>query len=470
MFYPFYKEITYQSPIALFAQVANEPWSMLLESSAQMSPQARYSFIVTDPFLTLTSKNGLVKIDNQPMQGDPFTVLQTQLDHYPMYSHHSLPPFQGGAVGYFSYELIHHLENIPLHSEDDMQFADLAIGFYDVVLAFDHQQQQAWIFSSGYPELDPHAREFRSQKRCEEILKKLYAKPPATTINAPLKKYATTTKLHSPFTSENYQSMVQKVIEYIIAGDIFQANVSQRFTCPLPETLSPFALYLRLRDINPSFFAAYLNIDDTIIASASPERFLKLQQGLIETRPIKGTRPRDADPTKDRDNQQELIASEKDQAENVMIVDVLRNDLARVCKPHTIKVEQLCQLESYATVHHLVSTITGELSNQYQPIDLLRATFPGGSITGAPKIRAMEIIAELEPTARGPYCGCIGYIGFDGNLDTSIVIRTYAIKNNLISFQVGGGIVADSEPLAEYQETLTKAAALLKALGVIVNE
>jgi para-aminobenzoate synthetase component 1 len=252
------------------------------------------------------------------------------------------------------------------------------------------------------------------------------------------------------------------VKDYILAGDIFEANISQRFSADLLDR--PFDLYRRLREINPATFSAYLAFDDTILASASPERFLKLTHGQVETRPIKGTRPRGKTAQEDQAFANELMKSEKDHAENVMIVDLLRNDLSRVCEDHSVQVPQLCGLESYPAVHHLVSVVTGKLTSKLTAVDLLRATFPGGSITGAPKIRAMEIIAEIEPTRRGPYCGSIGYIGFNGDMDTSIAIRTYAIKNNKVTFQAGGAVVVDSDPVDEYEETLTKARALKKAL------
>jgi para-aminobenzoate synthetase component 1 len=232
----------------------------------------------------------------------------------------------------------------------------------------------------------------------------------------------------------------------------------------LPNDFSPLLLYHQLQQVNPAPFAAFLNFSDTMLLSASPERFLQLQSGWIEARPIKGTRPRDDNVEKDQKLAEELLTSEKERAENTMIVDLLRNDLSRVCVDHSVQVTQLCGLESFATVHHLVSVIIGQLKPEKDAIDLLRATFPGGSITGAPKLRAMEIIAELEPTARGPYCGCFGYIGFDGTIDTAITIRTYTIKNKKITFQTGGGIVADSDPLMEYQEMQIKAQALQHAL------
>src|SRR5690606_22147538 len=246
-------------------------------------------------------------------------------------------------------------------------------------------------------------------------------------------------------------------------GDIFEACIAQCFHAPMPH-LTPWQLYQRLRQFNPAPFAAYIHAGHYHIASASPERFLKLQHRQVEARPIKGTRPRDTDFSKDQALANELLASEKDWAENVMIVDLLRNDLSRVCQDHSVQVPQLCGLESYVTVHHLVSVITGKLKNNHQIVDLLRATFPGGSITGAPKIRAMEIIGEIEQIVRGPYCGSVGYFGFDGHMDTSIAIRTFAIKDQTVTFHAGGAIVADSDPLAEYQETLDKAAALKRSL------
>jgi para-aminobenzoate synthetase component 1 len=251
-----------------------------------------------------------------------------------------------------------------------------------------------------------------------------------------------------------------------LAGDIFQANLSQRFRARLPAGIAAFDLYRRMRQVNPAPFAAFVKAGDVAVASASPERFLSLRDGRVETCPIKGTRRRGATPVQDRLLAEALLASEKDRAENIMIVDLLRNDLSRVCRDGSVAVPRLCGLESFATVHHLVSTVTGELRPGKGAVDLLAACFPGGSITGAPKIRAMEIIAELEPTRRGPYCGSVGYIGFDGNMDSSIIIRTYGIKGDEVVFQAGGGIVADSRSGDEYEETLAKARALIAALSL----
>jgi para-aminobenzoate synthetase component 1 len=270
--------------------------------------------------------------------------------------------------------------------------------------------------------------------------------------------------LRSTFTHRGYLDAVGRVREYIIAGDIFQANLSQRFQSALTE--APFALYRRLRKRNPAPFAAYLAFDDLAVLSASPERFLRLdeKQRLVETRPIKGTRPRGLGPMHDAALGRALAESAKDRAENVMIVDLLRNDLSRVCRPGSVRVPELFALEQHPTVHHLVSTVLGELAPGADAVDLIRAAFPGGSITGAPKVRAMEVIAELEPTQRGVYCGSIGYISATGAMDTSIVIRTYLTLGGQVYFQAGGGIVADSDVELEYRETLDKARALIETL------
>jgi para-aminobenzoate synthetase component 1 len=268
--------------------------------------------------------------------------------------------------------------------------------------------------------------------------------------------------LRSTFTRTAYEHAVARVIEYIFAGDIFQANLSQRLEAPLVGT--PLDLYRRLRSRNPAPFAAFLDFGELVVASSSPERFLRVEDGHVEARPIKGTRPRGVGPEHDAALALALAESDKDHAENVMIVDLLRNDLSRVCEPGSVRVPELFALEHYATVHHLVSTVVGDLVPTRDAADLLRAAFPGGSITGAPKVRAMQIIAELEPTRRGVYCGAIGYWSVTGGFDTSIVIRTYLVLGDVVYFQVGGGIVADSEPEQEYRETLDKARGLIAAL------
>jgi para-aminobenzoate synthetase component 1 len=281
--------------------------------------------------------------------------------------------------------------------------------------------------------------------------------PVATQYSLPLLNGLT-----SNFSSQDYLETVRRAIEYIHAGDCFQVNIAQRLL--YPEKDHPARLYRRLRKCNPAPFGGYLDMGDFVLASASPERFLRVDNGEVEARPIKGTRPRGPSPAEDRIIMEELLASGKDRAENIMIVDLLRNDLGRVCQYGTVRVPDLCRLETYEYVHHLVSEVRGRLRDGLGPIDLLRAAFPGGSVTGAPKIRAMEIIAELEPTARGPYCGSLAYLGFDGSVDSSILIRTFTIGRGWVQFPVGGGIVADSDPEREYDETLHKAEGLIRAL------
>jgi len=458
---PLVREIAYRDPLELFAPFANDRHAVLLESAVIDGQRGRYSYIAVEPFQILSSKNGNIVLDERGLQGNPFHVLDEQLGRFNLSPVLDLPPFQGGAVGYFGYELAQHLERVPMARHDEMQFPDLVIGFHDVVIAVDHQAQRAWIFSSGFSGADAANREQLAIEQLNHIVRRIES---VATLPQPALA-SERVELQSNFTQPGYETAVERVINYILAGDIFQANLSQCLQASLPKGLTGLDLYRRLRKINPAPFAALIKSGDVEIVSASPERFLKLQHGQVETCPIKGTRPRGSTPQADEVLAAELLASEKDRAENVMIVDLLRNDLSRVCRDGSVDVPRLCELETFATVFHLVSTVTGELQPGKTAVDLLAACFPGGSITGAPKIRAMEIIAELEPTRRGPYCGSIGYIGFDGSMDTSITIRTYGIKDGMVTFQAGGGIVADSRPTDEYDETVAKARALIAALA-----
>lgn len=451
MQHPLVQEIPYDDPLKIAAFFSQQGNIVFLDSAELRKGCGRYSYVAIDPFQVLAGKH---------FSTDPFQLLSEQLAEFSLKGHPGLPPFQGGVAGFFSYDLVYYLEGLS-HPNDDMGFPELALGFYDLVIAFDCSLKKAWIFSNGYPEKNPALRKLRAEERMKNLQDQLNTLPNMPVITTRLCEEK---NIHSAFCANTYQAAVKKVIEYILAGDIFEANISQRFSTKLPHDLPAFDLYRRLRTMNAAPFSAYLQLDRTILASASPERFLKLTGNLVESRPIKGTRPRGKTAAEDHALAQALIHSEKDQAENIMIVDLLRNDLSRVCEDHSVKVTQLCGLESYATVHHLVSVIQGKLRADCGVVDLLRATFPGGSITGAPKVRAMEIIQEVEPTARGPYCGSIGYIGFNGEMDSSIVIRTFAIKNNMLTFQAGGAVTLYSDPLSEYEETLTKSRALYKAL------
>ncbi|MDO8288203.1 MAG: aminodeoxychorismate synthase component I [Parvibaculum sp.] len=450
-------------PHQLFEAFAHEPFALFLDSAtaapgADAAIHGRWSFIALDPFetLTLTSQAN----DN------PFVILADKLKQYALPASDSdLPPFTGGAAGFFGYDLAHHLEKLPParapYARDDQDLPQLTLGFYDTVLAFDMVARRALLISNGLPESDPAARAHRAKIHAVALRKRITEARPANKIPAAPKPRAVT----SNFTRPAYEQAVTRIINYIRAGDIFQANLTQRFEAHLQDDETPYELYLRLRAASPAPFSAFFNFGTGALLSSSPERFLMCRNGEVETKPIKGTRPRGATPQEDKRLASDLLASTKDRAENVMIVDLLRNDLSRSCANHTVKVEKLCALESFANVHHLVSTVHGELKPATTHLDLLTRAFPGGSITGAPKLRAMEIIAELEPTTRGPYCGSIGYLGFDGTMDTSIAIRTMIVKGNRITFQAGGGIVADSDPVAEYEESLTKAKSMLQILG-----
>jgi len=429
------------------------------DSALRMGDLGRYSFIAPDPFHVVAAQDGVTFCDDRVEACDPFALMARLQDRYRLETIAGLPPFQTGLAGYLGYGLRHYLEDVPAHGINDAAYPDMLLGCYDLVIAIDHRDRRAFVISSGHPEIGPDAQRRRAHARLDWALRRLADAPSAIPslrgIAMPI----------PDLPAGRYQDMVRRTIAYINAGDIYQANITQRFRTILPTEMNRLALYATLRRRNPATFAAYVDFGRTALLSASPERFLQLRGDMVETRPIKGTRPRSPDSAEDRALADALLASAKDRAENLMIVDLLRNDLSRVCRMGSVKVPVLFGLESYRTVHHLVSVVKGRLANGCGAIDLLRAAFPGGSITGAPKIRAMEIIAMLEPTSRGPYCGSIGYFGFDGAMDTNIVIRSYALQGNMLSLQAGCGIVADSDPDAEYAESLLKARALIDTLA-----
>lgn len=457
---PLVTEISYQDPVALFKHFARQPWAILLDSAQISDDKGRYSFIALDPFQTLCSKDNKIILNEKTILGNPFLVLQAELKKYIVTSSVDLPPFQGGVAGYFAYELSQHLEPKVQLKRNEQDTWDMMLGFYDCVIAFDQQLKKAWIIATGMPELEFASRKTRAQQRTQFLLSKLLN---ASSTEA-AKKKNNAVNIECNLSDAMYQSIVKKIIDYIYAGDVYQVNVAQRFTAKIDHDYDVFALYQQIRKINPAPYAAYFNFPNHVLASVSPEQFLRVRNRCVTTKPIKGTRPRGQNKEQDLANIKALLESNKDQAENLMIVDLLRNDLAKVCQHHSIQVTELAHLETHPTVHHLVSTIKGQLRDDCDLIDLIQATFPGGSITGAPKIRAMEIIAELEPNARGAYCGSMGYIGFDGGMDTAIVIRSLIITPDQISFHAGAGIVADSSPAAEYAETWDKARALYNAL------
>lgn len=446
------------------AAFSDSPHVLLLDSSLRREPVGRYSFLTADPF-------EVFEIPRVRFGDDPFAAVRTRWSALRSPTIPELPPFQGGAAGLLTYELGGAWERLPVASRDEFELPQMLVGLYDWVVAWDHAVNRAWILSHGFPGNDAVNRRDRAGARLRAVRERLQRKPQSArlvggllsadcvTPQFPVPGYAGVT---SNFARDDYLHAVERVIESIFAGDIFQANLSQRLLAPWRR--SPLELYERLRRVNPAPFSGYFAGRDWAIASASPERFVSVRDGVVETRPIKGTRKRKSAPEADLFTRDELRESEKDQAENVMIVDLLRNDLSRVCAPGTISVPHLCAVESYETVQHLVSVVRGMLDTGRDAWDLLPAVFPGGSVTGAPKIRAMEIIAELEPTVRGPYCGSLFYVGFDGNVDSNILIRTFTCRSGWVQFPVGGGIVAASDPKSEYDETLHKAEGMLRAL------
>ncbi|MCA8881244.1 MAG: aminodeoxychorismate synthase component I [Rhodobacteraceae bacterium] len=453
------RELPYVEPIEAADRLRPVPGFAFLDSGGEPLELSRHSFIGCLPFGEFAIEYGTAYWNGAPLDGPPLQRLREILTRFRTENAVDGPPLQSGCIGHFSYDLGRLLETLDTPSPVEPSSADLRLKFYDVVLAFDRIARRLRICSSGLPETESAARARRAEMRLREVSTLLQAAPTAAGAAKPVADW------RSNFSPETFKAAVEAVREYIRNGDIYQANLAQRFAACLPDGFDPWAFYLRLREVNPSPFAAYLTDGPTVIASSSPERFLRLTADEVEARPIKGTCRRSVDPAEDHALAAALLASDKDRAENVMIVDLLRNDLSRVCAPGSIDVPVLCGLESYASVHHLTSVVRGRMRPGVGAVDLIEACFPGGSITGAPKIRAMDIITELERSARGVYCGSIGYIGFDGNMDLNIAIRTATIGAGQAVVQAGGGITLLSDPAAEYVETLTKAERLFAAFA-----
>ncbi len=430
----------------IFTIFKDEKNSFILDSAMNPEKLGRYSFISSNPFKVLKYK------DNEK---NPLDELNVELNKYKI-SNKTKLPFIGGAVGYLSYDLCNYIEKLPRNSIDDTNVYDMYFGLYDHVIVIDHLKNKTYIAT---PDINTE-KEYDIANKIEATIKQAESKGVNKICYE--KREVDKIRLSSNFTKEEFKSAVKKVQEYIRSGDIYQANLTQRFEGK--TSLSSYELYRDLRNISPAPFGAFLNFDDIDILSNSPERFIKCVNKKIQTRPIKGTRPRGNNKEEDLKLQMELLNSEKDRAELLMIVDLERNDIGKISKTGTVKVPELFVIEPYANVNHLVATVEGDLREDKDTIDVIKSTFPGGSITGAPKIRAMEIIDELEPTQRNVYTGSIGYIGFDGDMDLNIAIRTIVKKDKNVYFQVGGGITWDSNPNDEYQETLDKAKSIMKAL------
>lgn len=453
-------------PADLFDPIKDQPYVFFLDSALRDKRRGRFSFLGCDPFLIFKSKKDSISLDwadgrHESFSSDPFDALKKIFKKYKCSSANKEIPFLSGGVGYFSYDLKDFIEDLSGAASPDLDMYDCVMGFYDVVLIHDNLSGDVYIASSGLPYTGT-----KLVRRRADRLKEFKEKIQMAGRRVRHDKFLNTapTSLKSNFSKSGYIDAIKKAKEYIKKGDIYQVNLSQRFETDFAA--SPADLYLRLRSVSPAPFASYLGFDDISVLSSSPERFLLQKGEYVETRPIKGTRPRGIDEISDALLGKELKNSIKDNAEHIMIVDLERNDLGKVCEYGSVRPTESSVIEKYSNVFHMVSTVSGTLKKNISPIDCLMAAFPGGSITGAPKVRSMEIIESLEPVKRSLYTGAIGYIGFDGNMDTSIVIRTLIAKGGKIYFSVGGGIVADSDPEAEYQETLDKARGLMDALGV----
>jgi para-aminobenzoate synthetase component 1 len=466
-----------EPPVAMFDRLPPEPFRFLLESQGGPADISRWSFLGHRPFMRFQSRGRTLTLweagVTRQWEGDPLAAMETLLAQHAVAATPGQPPFAGGAVGYFSYDLGRQIERLPDTAQDDLQLPELHLAFYDHLIAVDHHQQRGYLIALPLP-----GREAQSTRAAQELIDLVRNSPPSPGRGLRLHSAQDARSgegVSSNFTRPAYYQAVERALDYIRAGHIYQANISQRFTSPMNGVAE--SLYRRLRAANPAPFAAFLDLGGFQIVSASPERFLSVEpeSRRVETRPIKGTRPRGKTPGDDERLKAELLASEKDAAELVMIVDLERNDLGRVCEFGSVRVPDpstrfasghgIRRIEAYPTVWHTVAVVEGRLRPNLTRAGLLRATFPGGSITGAPKIRAMQIIEELEGLRRHVYCGAIGYLGFDGTMDLNIAIRTITVMNGQAYFHAGGGIVADSQPGDEYDETLHKARALAKALG-----
>lgn len=443
-----------------FSPLARTPWAFLLDSAWPGSSAGRYDIMTALPRVTLATHSGTTQIQRsdgsrEESAADPLLLLRRELaqaGHLPGQVPDPAPgaPFSGGALGYFAYDLARRFTRLPAVVKAPDPLPEMAVGIYDGAVLVDHAARTCRLLAQPTP----------SGRAWASDIQALLKQPmPAGDAQA----FRLSRAPQANFTQDHYQRAFAAVQDYIRAGDCYQVNLSMCFAAPCQG--HPWPLYQALRRHNPAPYSAWLNFPFGQVLSSSPERFLAMRDGMVETRPIKGTRARAADAGEDAARARELAGSAKDRAENLMIVDLLRNDLGKVCVPGSVAVPALFQVESFATVHHLVSTVTGRLAPGKDAIDLLAACFPGGSITGAPKQRAMEIIEALEPHRRGVYCGAIGYLGFDGAMDLNIAIRTLACAGGQVRFCAGGGLVADSEAAAEYQECLDKASALRDVLA-----
>ena len=452
---PIYREVLadLETPVSAFLKVKRGDYSFLLESVEGGERPGRYSFIGTEPYRVLRTEPG--------SPTDPLTLIEEELARFQLVPNEALPPFNGGAVGYLSYESVRHFEEIPVAPKDPLDLPEALFQFVDNVLVFDHLKHVINVVSHVRLDGDVEAAYRMAQFKIDEIVERLATgtpHPPQDAAPSP----GATGKITSNVDREAYLSDVKRIIDYVIAGDVIQCVYSQRFS--RPTHVHPFNVYRTLRTVNPSPYTYYLEMSDHQIVGTSPELMVRVEDGLVAVHPIAGTRRRGLNTEEDRAIEEELRADEKEVAEHIMLLDLGRNDIGRVAVPGTVRVTQQLDVERYSHVMHLVSHVEGDLRPELDAFDAFRATFPAGTVSGAPKIRAMEIIAELEEDLRGPYAGALGYFGFSGNMETAITIRTIIMKDGVASVQAGGGIVYDSKPEAEFEETVNKAMGMFIAL------
>jgi anthranilate synthase component 1 len=442
-----------ETPVSAYLKIARGNYSFLLESVEGGERMARYSFIGTEPLFVLRTENDDVV--------DPLNLVEKELTKLHPVSIDGLPRFHGGMVGYLSYEVARHFERLPCPVRDPQGFPESVMMLADTLLVFDHVAHKIKVVSHAHLDGDVDGAYREATRKIDDLVDRLEQ---PMHLNAPRKVPPGKSEVSSNFSQAEFESIVSQAKKYIYAGDIIQTVLSQRLA--RHTHANPFAIYRALRSINPSPYMYYLHLDDFYIAGASPELLVRVEDGIVSTHPIAGTRRRGRDANEDLALEEELRNDEKERAEHIMLVDLGRNDIGRISEPGTVEVTQLMDLERYSHVMHLVSHVQGKLRAGLSQFDALRSCFPAGTVSGAPKIRAMEIITELEKEKRGPYAGAVGYFDFSGNLDTAIAIRTIVIKNNIAYIQAGAGIVADSVPEREYQESLSKAQALLASINL----
>ncbi len=471
---PIYQEIIddFDTPVSAYLKLGNTNDSFLLESVEGGETLGRYSFIGFNPFLKLVCQNEEIVVEGEFNQtiskvDNPLKILRQIISQYKLAPIPGLPPFHGGAIGYLSYDCISYFEKIPRQGKNDLNLPEMIFLFTDVLVIFDHLKHRVKVLTNArVNSADPIKAYDKAISTIVQTVNHL-RKPVSIKPLAP-KPETKINSVQANMPKSQFIKAVEKSKEYIFAGDILQVVISQRFS--LPITVEPFQIYRLLRTINPSPYLGFLKFKETTLIASSPEPLVKVNGSQVITRPIAGTRPRGKTDEADKALEKELLTDEKEAAEHIMLVDLGRNDLGRVCRPGTVKIDDLMFIERYSHVMHIVSQVSGQLKERRDAFDVLESAFPAGTVSGAPKIRAMEIISELEPTLRGPYAGVFGYFSFSGNLDSGITIRTIVIKDKIAYVQAGAGIVADSDPEREYQETVNKAMALIRAVKMAEAE